>query len=238
MVFPTARLVLRGFFSGTILSARDRAASRAALWRCGNKMQRKLRAARRSVLDLDRRAMQFGNAMHNRKTKAGASLPAAIAAPEAAENQFAFFHRDSRTAIADRHRSVFLNSEFHQRIFRRVPDRVFGQIADRALDHLGIALDGHRPGRAKQRDFAALVERQRRDEPGNLGASGLQVGYLSRIDRKTFELGNIEQLTDDTAHRLDVEMKRFRDARIVERLDAGAQYAERRAQFMSGIRGA
>src|SRR6201999_2661246 len=111
MVFPTARLVLRGFSSVTILSARHRSASRAALRRCRNKMQGKLRAAHRPVLDLNRRAVQFGNAMHDREAEPGASLPAAIAAPEAAENQLALLLRNSRTVIADGHRSVFLYGE-------------------------------------------------------------------------------------------------------------------------------
>jgi hypothetical protein len=44
-------------------------------------------------------------------------------------------------------------------------------------------------------------------------------------------------LTDHPAHRLDVQMQRLGNARVVERFNSGAQDAQRRAQLMGGVGG-
>ena len=53
----------------------------------GNEMDRELRAATDPVLNGDGCAMQFDDALHNRKPKPGTSSLATITAPETAKNK-------------------------------------------------------------------------------------------------------------------------------------------------------
>src|ERR1700761_7811429 len=123
-----------GDFEWIILNAGDRGASSLRVRRSRNKMQGKLSAAHHPVLDRDAGAVQFGDPLHDRQTEARTALLVAVAPPEPAENQFAFLRRDAGATIPHRHRAVFLDHEFDHRVFRRVPDRVLGEVADRALD--------------------------------------------------------------------------------------------------------
>src|SRR5271169_2343715 len=205
---------------------------------CGNdKAKRKLRAAQDPVLDIDGRTVQFGDALHDREPKSAASLLVAIAPPEALEDQLALLVRNSGTAIEHRYRAIHLDDEFDNRFLWRVADGVLREIADRAFHHLGIALDQYRHGGAKQRDLPALLERQGRDELGDLGAGALQVRHLRGVERERLEFGDVEQLADHPAHRLDVQMQRLGDAGVIERLHTRAQDTQRRTQLMGGIRG-
>jgi len=94
----------------------------------------------------------------------------AVAPPESPKDKLALLMGNSGAAILYRHGAVLLDHELDDRILWGVPDGVLGEIADRAFHHLGIALDPHRRGGAKQRNFPALLERQRRNELGDLGA--------------------------------------------------------------------
>src|ERR1700722_18181327 len=79
-----------------------------------DEMEGELRAAQHPVLDGDAAAMQFDNALHNRKPQSGAALLVAIPAPEALKDQLPFLRRDAGTAIQHLHCAVFLDDQFDQ----------------------------------------------------------------------------------------------------------------------------
>ena len=116
-------------------------------------------------------------------------------------------------------------------------DSILRKIADGALHHFGIAFDPYRLARPKQRDLSSLLKCQRGSVLNHLGTNSSRVRKLQRINRQRVELSNVEQLTDNPAHRFDVVMERLPDALILQRIHAGAQYAERRAQFMRRVGG-
>src|ERR1700761_4878013 len=100
--------------------------------------------------------MQFGNPLHDREPEPGRALLAAVAAPEAAEDQLAFVLADARALVEHADRGVSLDHEFDGRSRRGVVDGVFGEIADRAPQHFRIAVYPDRLPRAPQRRGPAL----------------------------------------------------------------------------------
>src|ERR1700733_15356343 len=142
-----------------MLTARDWPASSLGETGGRNKMQGKLRAAHHQVLDLDPRAVQFGDTLHDRQPQPRTALAVAVTPPEPVKDQIALLVRDAGAAVLHGYRAVLADHEFDDRILWRVADRVFGEVTDRPLDHLGIALDENGRGCTEQRDLAPLFER-------------------------------------------------------------------------------
>lgn len=106
-----------------------------------DEMDGELGATLGSVLHIDAGAVQFDNALHDRKPQSGAALLAAIATPEAAENQVPLLIRDSGTSIPHPLLAIPLDDELDDRPRRRTLDGILRQIADRAFHHSGVAFD-------------------------------------------------------------------------------------------------
>src|ERR1700720_2936732 len=107
-------------------------------------MDGELGTARHPVFHGNRGAVQFDDALHNRKPKSRTPLLISIAAPEATENKLSFLLRYSRSLIPNADRAVVLDHKLDRCSWRGMFDGVLTEIANRTLHHFGIALDPHR----------------------------------------------------------------------------------------------
>src|SRR5205807_2031265 len=87
------------------------------------------------------------------------AFPITVAAPEALEDQAALAGGDAGTTVAHAHRAVLVHFDIHRGVARGVFDRVFREIENRPLQHLGIAFDAHGIVGAPERDI--LLPRKR-----------------------------------------------------------------------------
>src|SRR5258708_2719258 len=138
-------------------------------------MDRELRSAPRPILNGDRSAMQFHNALHNGKAQSCTPLLATITPPETAADKFLFRIRYARAPIQYSYRAVSLDNELDDRPWRGVFDCILCEIADRTFHHFGIAFDPYRPADAKQRDLSTLLECQGGNELNHLGTNALRI---------------------------------------------------------------
>src|SRR5262249_9979400 len=91
-----------------------------------HEFQREARAVGLAVFDRDARGVQLGDALHDRKPETGAALLAAVAPPEAAEDQLALVLADAGSTVEHIDRAVILDDELDGRASRGVIDGVFG----------------------------------------------------------------------------------------------------------------
>src|ERR1700687_646989 len=166
--------------------------------------------------------MQFGNALHDRKPKSCTPLLVTIATPEAAKDKLPLLIRNTGTSISHSYCPAFLNDELDGRMWRSMFDGILCKIADGAFHHLGIAFDPYRLARAKQCDLSSLLKCQGDNVLNYLGTDSSRVRNFQRINRQRVELGNVEQLTDNPAHRFDIVMESLGDALIFQSIHACA----------------
>src|SRR5258708_25583225 len=101
-------------------------------------MDREVRSAPGPILNGDRSAMQFHNALHNGKAQSCTPLLATITPPETAEDKFLFRIRYARTPIQYSYRAVSLDNELDDRLWRGGFDCLLFEISDPPCYHLGL----------------------------------------------------------------------------------------------------
>src|SRR6476469_238510 len=131
-------------------------------------MDGELRATRCPVLYHYGCAMQFDDALHDRKPKPRASLPAAIATPKAAKDKIVIPLGYARTSISHPYCPAFFNDKLNGRTGRSMLDGILCEITDCTLHHLGVALDPYGLADAKQGDLSYLLQCQGHDELNRL----------------------------------------------------------------------
>ena len=68
-------------------------------------------------------------------------------------------------------------------------------------------------------------------------ATDCRSAFSSGSTTKRVELGDVEKLADDMRHAVDILAQRLPHLGIFQEIDARPQHAQRRAQFMGGVRG-
>ncbi len=92
--------------------------------------------------------MQLGDALYDRQPKARAARLAAVAPPEAPEDQLALMRGNAGALIQNADLAIMLHDELDGRAWCGVVDGVFREVADRPAQHFRVSLDPHGFGRA------------------------------------------------------------------------------------------
>src|SRR4029077_10984498 len=108
-----------------------------------NKAHGKSRAAVRAILDRDGAAVSLDNALDDRKPEPRAFCLTTIAAPEALKYELPLGNRNALAAIKYTDGPSLAELDFDGGARRCVFDRIFDQVADGTVQHLGITLDAH-----------------------------------------------------------------------------------------------
>src|SRR5262249_43086788 len=192
---------------------------------------------RRPVLHFNKGGMRLGDARNDGKTETSAAGAPTVPAPEAPEDEFALIVLDAGTLIQHADDAVLLDHDLDGRLWRRMVEPVLDQVANCARDHFRIAVDPYRLFGATERDALALRECQWRREFRELRAYRPQVRLFRGVDREALQLRDVEQLTHDPRHAVDVLVQRLSSVAVHESVDARAQDRQRGAQLMGGIAG-
>src|SRR6516225_8742396 len=198
---------------------------------------RKYRSAAWSVRYTDSGAMHFSDSFDDRQAEPGATRPATVAAPKPPENLLAFAGRNAGSAVHDTEVARRSDRDLDRGPRRSMGKRVFYEVADCPAKAVGTTANPLRVVGTGDRNSLTLRQRQRGDVGRDLGRDRSKVGDLVLADHKSFQLGDVEKLVDQTAHALDIAAQRACQLAIGNHVDLSAQDRQRGAQLVRGIGG-
>src|ERR1700676_5177657 len=124
---PMQRRALMALVGGAAVFGRRRHASsryceRSASCSKRHEFERESCARGAAIFQRDRRGMQLGDALNDRKPQACAPWLPAIASPEALKNEVALLLGDAWSVVQNAHRPIVFDDEFHGRSRRGMVD--------------------------------------------------------------------------------------------------------------------